>query len=209
MFQGCKWKLWDSNPVLFNSRVCVLECDGPSFHPLISSASAYSVWGTVQGLEIQRWTGIIPASWGLHSLILLNCRIVWFTLDWFSSLKKKRTKPKCWSGSVKYIWRRKWSAVLMFSYCYWQEKYLLTRLVVRIPGWSRGYGSCVVNRQIKLPLKTMQRSGEAAISYELKKNVLHSGRFVPLLFSNNSFGPPFSYDVRNVHYSVEHFTVTN
>lgn len=57
----------------------------------------------------------------------------------------------------------------MFSYCYWQEKYLLTRLVVRIPGWSRGYGSCVVNRQIKLPLKTMQRSDEAAISYELKK----------------------------------------
>lgn len=57
----------------------------------------------------------------------------------------------------------------MFSYCYWQEKYLLTRLIVKIPGWIRGYGSHVVNRQIKLPLKTMKKSDEAATSYELKK----------------------------------------
>lgn len=57
----------------------------------------------------------------------------------------------------------------MFSYCYWQEKYLLKRLVVRIPDWSSsgrwGYGGCSVNRQISLPFKTMQRHDETAISY--------------------------------------------
>ena len=45
--------------------------------------------------------------------------------------------------------------MLMFSYCYFQEKYLPTKLVVRIPDWRSsgrwGHRSCVVNRDISPP----------------------------------------------------------
>lgn len=43
----------------------------------------------------------------------------------------------------------------------------------------------------------------------MKENVWPRGGFVPLPFSNNNFGPPFSCDIRNSHFSVEIFMVAN
>ena len=43
----------------------------------------------------------------------------------------------------------------------------------------------------------------------IKETVWQRGGFAPLLFSNNNFGPPFSCNVRSIHYSVELFMVAD